>query len=445
MLKPRRKLSEYSLADLLSVGVPVLLLLMAGFWLASRFIQPAPPHVLVMSSGGEGGAYQLFAARYKAVLARNNIELKELPSPGAVENLRRLRDDRAQVDVAFLQGGVGMGEDSAGLVSLGSLYPEPLWVFYRGAETVDRLVQLRGKRIAVGREGSGTRKLAEELLQAEGIAEAPTQLLPMSGLEAVEALHKGQVDAAFVVGAAQSGAVWALLYSDGVKLMSFARADAYARRYPFLEKIVLPAGAIDLARDIPARDVTLVAAVATLVAREDTHPALINLLLQTAAEVHGEAGLFQKPRQFPNATPVDFPLSPEASRFYTSGKPFLQRYLPFWLATFIDRMLVMLIPLVALVLPLAKIAPVLYGWRIRSRIFRCYGELKFLEAEIEADETRQGAREWLGRLERIDREAQDIRTPKAFMDQLYTLRGHIDLVRSKLERRRLALVAGDPA
>ena len=438
MLKSRRRLSEYSLADLLSIGVPVLLLLVAGFWLASRFIQPAPPDVLLLSSGGEGGAYQLYTAKYKAILARNHIELKELPSAGAVENLRRLRDERVQVDVAFLQGGVAMGEDSAGLVSLGSLYPEPLWVFYRGKENVERLVQLRGKRLAVGPEGSGTRKLAEELLEVDGIAAPPTRLLPDAGLAAAEALRQGRVDAVFVVGAAQSGAVWSLLYSKDVKLMSFARAEAYTRRYPFLEKLVLPAGGIDLARDMPARDVTLIAPVATLVAREDTHPALINLLLQAAAEVHGEAGLFQKPRQFPNATPVDIPLSPEATRFYTSGKPLLQRYLPFWLATFIDRMLVMLIPLVALVLPLVKLAPVLYGWRIRSRIFRCYGELKFLEMEIEADAARHGTHEWLERLERIDRVAQVIHTPKAFMDQLYTLRGHIDLVRSKLERASVA-------
>ncbi len=445
MLRMKRKFSEYSLTDLLLIGLPALLLLGGGFWLASRFIQPAPPHVLVLSSGGEGGAYQLFSARYKAILARNYIELKELPSPGAVENLRRLRDEQSPVDVAFLQGGVGMGQDTAGLVSLGSLYPEPLWVFYRGQENVERLLQLRGKRIGVGAEGSGTRKLAQEMLEAEGIATAPTRLLPVSGLEAVAALQKGEVDAVFLVGGAQSGAVWSLLFSEGVKLMSFARADAYARRYPFLEKVVLPAGAIDLARDLPARDVTLVAPIATLVAREDTHPALINLLLQAAAEVHAEPGLFQKPRQFPNATAVDFPLSPEASRFYTSGKPFLQRYLPFWLATFIDRMLVMLIPLLALALPLVKLAPVLYGWRIRSRIFRCYGELKFLEAELEAEGARQGAPAWLERLERVERVANAIRTPQAFMDQLYTLRGHIDLVRHKLERRsaRAAAVVKD--
>ena len=355
MPKMHRKLSEYSRRDLFSVGVPVLLLLVAGFWLASRFIQPAPPAELYLSSGGEGGAYQLFAARYKAVLARNHIELKEMPSDGAVENLRRLRDGKTRVDVAFVQGGVGTGEDAAGLVSLGSIYPEPLWVFYRGPDTVERLIQFRGKRLAVGPEGSGTRHLARQLLEAEGIAGAPTRLMPVAGLAAVEALQKGWVDAVFVVGAAQSAAVWSLLYSKDVKLMSFARADAYARNFPFLEKVVLPAGGIDLARDMPARDTTLIAAVATLVAREDMHPALVSLLLQAADEVHGGAGLFQSAHQFPNASAGDFPLSPVAARHYSSGRPLLQRYLPFWIATSIDRMLVMLIPLVALVLPLVDI------------------------------------------------------------------------------------------
>jgi hypothetical protein len=263
----------------------------------------------------------------------------------------------------------------------------------------------------------------------------PTQLLSVAGLAAAEALKKGEADAVFVVGAAQSGAVWSLLYSEGVKLMSFSLADAYTRRFPYLSKVMLPQGGIDLMRNLPARDVTLVAPVATLVAREDTHPALIDLLLQAAAEVHGGAGLFQLPGEFPKPTQVDFPLSREAERYYRSGKPFLQRYLPFWAATLVDRLVVMLVPIIAVLIPLLRFAPYLYSWRVRRRIYRWYGELKFLENEIESDPGALTQAEWLARLERIDRGVEHIRTPLAYSDQLYTLRSHIGLVRESVMRK----------
>jgi TRAP-type uncharacterized transport system substrate-binding protein len=432
---PRKKLSELSMRDLLIVGIPSLLLVIAGFWIASKFIRPAPPNYLIISTGGDGGAYQLYAARYRQILARDGIELRERPSAGALENIKRLRDPTEEVDVAFVQGGSERGTEEDALVALGSFYFEPLWAFYRGKEDIDRLTQLKGRRIAIGPEGSGTRKLALELLEASGVAGPPTQLLDFGGLAAVQAIQEGKADVVFVAGAAQSAAVWSLLYADNVKLMDFNQAEAYTRRYSYLSKVVLPHGAIDFMRDIPARDVTLVAPVATLVAREETHPALIDLLLQAATEVHSEPGLFQKPKEFPKPTQVDFPLSKEADRFYKSGKPFLQRYLPFWAATFIDRMVVMLIPIFAVLVPLIKIAPQLYGWRVRSRIYRWYGELKFLENELEQKPATYSQAEWLAKLDRIERGVEHIPTPLAFADQLYTLRSHVDMVRTIIVRR----------
>lgn len=437
--KLHERLSKISLRDLLLIALPSLLLLVLGFWTAAQFIRPAPPKQLVMSSGGEGGAYQAFAARYKDVLARYDVALVEKPSAGAVENLQRLRDEKSDVDVAFIQGGIAQATEDDTLVSLGSLYYEPLWIFYRaslapGGE-LDRISQLKGRRIAIGPAASGTHKLAMELLDANGISGSPTHLVPKTGMAAVEALKRGEVDAAFVVGPTQSAAVWVLLYSEGIRLMSVSHADAYSRRFPFLEKLTLPAGAIDLARNIPAHDVTLVSPMATLLVREDTHPALIDLLLLAATEVHGGPGIFQKPGEFPNRTEVDFPLSKEAERYYKSGKPLLQRYLPFWAATLIDRMVVMLVPVLALLIPIVKFAPSLYGWRVRSRIFRRYGELKFLEAEVEQEPGRQSREEWLMRLDAIERDVNRMPTPLAFSDMHYTLRSHIDLVRETILRR----------
>jgi TRAP-type uncharacterized transport system substrate-binding protein len=433
----RFRLRDLNLRDLLAVGIPAAALIAGGFWLAAQFIRPAPPDFLIMSTGAPGGAYQAFAARYKPILAAQGIELRELPSAGAVENLQRLLDPKVEVDVGLVQGGLGFGTDAEGLVSLGSFYHEPLWVFYRGKETVDQLVKLKGRRIAIGPEGSGTRRLALELLEASGVApnDKRTKFVPTTGLAAVEALAQGKVDVVFLVGPAQSGAVWSALFTPGARLMSFVQADAYVRRFPYLARLVLPRGGIDLQRDIPAADVELVAPMATIVAREGTHPALIDLLMQAAVQVHGGAGLFQRPGEFPNARQVDFPLSKEADRFYKSGTRLFQRYLPFWLATLIERTLVLLIPLVAIVLPIMRFAPALYGWRVRSRVYKWYGQLKFLERELDQDPAARTRAEWLAELERIEEHVHRVATPLAFTNLLYTLREHIALVEAKVLKK----------
>ncbi len=393
----RFRFQVLSLRDVVAILIPVALVVGAGFWAAAQFIKPAPPRQIFFSSGGTGGAYTMFAAAYKPILARYGIELVELPSQGAVENLRRLMDPREQVDVGFVQGGLGLGIDAPGLVSLGSVYYEPLWVFHRGKE-IDDLNQLRGQRIAVGGEGSGTRKLALDLLAAHQMTEGATRLEPLGGFAAVEALAAGRVDAIFLVGPVNSGAVWQALFTPGLKLMSMSRADAYVRRHPYLAKLTLPRGTVDLVRNIPPAETVLVAPKATLVAREDFHPALIDLLLQAATEVHGPPGIFHRAGEFPNPHQVDFPLSREAARYHNSGTRFLQRYLPFWAATLVDRLIVMLIPVIALLIPAMKVLPALYGWRVRSRVYKWYGELKFLEREIDRNEAGHSAGEWLERL-----------------------------------------------
>jgi len=433
------RLRQVSLRDLLLVVLPAVLLLVAGFWAAAQFIRPAPPKQLILTSGGDGGAYQRFALRYKDVLARYGIALVEMPSAGAVENLARLRDDKVAVDAGFVQNGIASAGEEEVLTSLGSLFYEPLWIFYRAGLAkegeLDRISELAGRRIAIGAPESGTNQLARDLLEAHGIAAHPTRLLEQGGASAVAALAQGRVDALFVVGALQSATVWTLLYTEGVRLMSLSQADAYTRRFPYLAKLRLPRGAVDLQRNVPPHEVTLVSPMATLLVREDTHPALVDLLLQAATEVHGGPGIFQHPGEFPNATPGDFPLSKEAERYYRSGKPLLQRYLPFWAATLIDRLMVMLVPILALLVPIVKFAPALYGWRVRSRIFRRYGELKFIEAEVEEDPGRASREEWLARLESIEAAVNRMPTPLTFSDMYYTLRSHIGLVRETILRK----------
>ena len=431
------KLKLLSWRDIVFVALPSLLLIVGAFWLAAQFIKPAPPDQLIISTGGESGAYQRFAARYKDVLARYGIALVAKSSAGSPENLERLRNPEFEVDAAFIQGGTArLGEEDE-LVSLGDMYYEPLWIFYREAALRggNRVLDLKGKRVAIGGAGSGTHHLAMELLAANGLDAKNTKLIELGGLSLVESMQKSEVDAVFVVGPTQSSLVWALLYTPGVGLMSLAHAEAYTRRFPHLARLVLPRGAIDLTLDIPPHDTQLVSPMATLLVREDTHPALIDLLMQAASEVHGAPGVFQKPGEFPRAGHSEFPMSKEAERYYKSGKPFLQRYLPFWAATLIDRMVVMLVPLLAVLVPLFKFAPQLYGWRVRSRIYRRYGELKFLENELNEDPGQRSRAEWMEKLDAIEKDASGIRTPLTFSDMLYTLRGHIDLVRDMILRR----------
>ncbi len=441
MTKPRllRRFSEYSTRDLLVVGIPLLLLVVTGFWAASRFIQPAPPDTLILSSGGDGGAYQRFAAAYKDVFARHGIRVVEKTSAGSTENLQRLRDATYAVDAAFIQGGTARAQEGDTLLSLGGLYYEPLWIFYRASlersgQPLRQVLDLKGKRVAVGAPGSGTYHLAHEMLYANQLDAKNTRLVDRGGLGLMQAFAAEEIDAAFVVGPTQSATVWALLATPGVKAMSLTHADAYTRRFPYLSKAVLPRGAIDVAADLPPEDLTLLAATATLVVREDTHPALIDLMMQAMTEVHGGPGILQKQGEFPRATAVDFPMSKEAERYYKSGKPFLQRYLPFWAATLVDRLVVMLIPLIAVLYPVFRIAPGLYSWRVRSRIYRRYGELKFIEAEVESDPGRHSREEWLKRVDAIERDINRRPTPLAYSDMLYTLRMHIDLVRQTVMR-----------
>lgn len=419
--------------ELLIVVVPALVLIFGMFWIASLFVQPAPPKFLYMSTGSESGAYHAYALQYRDILAEHGIALELKTSTGALENLQRLNDNKAQIAVGFIQGGVANTEDGNALLSLGSMYYEPLWVFYRDRHHIDQIAQLQGKKIAVGPEGSGTRKLAMQILGANELATA--DLSPLSGNEVAVALEQGAVDAAFIIAGADSPVVRKLLARDDIHLMNFAQADAYVKRFSFLSKVTLPRGAVDLVKDIPAQDVRLIATTANLVARDDLHPALISLLAQAAYEVHGKSGLFQTAREFPAFKDTTIAVSEDAERYYKSGPSFLQRYLPFWAAVLVDRILVMAIPLLVLI-PIFKVIPAIYAWRITSGIYRWYGELSALENEIKNHYDPVHCAAYMTQLDTMEERANNRPIPVAFAHLRYTLREHINLVRATLVRKQ---------
>ncbi|TEX48508.1 MAG: C4-dicarboxylate ABC transporter substrate-binding protein [Rhodocyclaceae bacterium] len=429
-----------SLRDLFATAWWIFLIAGIGFVIAYQFVEPAPPKRIVITTGSDSGAYYHFAQRYATILARDGVTLEVRSSAGSLQNLERLKADEAQV--GFVQGGVIEPKsdpdeaDDSGLLSLGSLFYEPVWVFYRGEQPLTRLTELRGKRIAIGAEGSGVRQLARQLLEANDVP-VSDRLLPLSGLVAAEELQQGRIDAAFVIASEKAPVVQVLLRSPGVKVMSFAQAGAYQRRFPFLTKLTFPHGVADLVRDFPPEDIKLLAPTANLIIRDDLHPALQTLLLQAASEVHGKSGFFQDVGEFPSYKDQMLPLSPDAARYFKSGAPFLQRYLPFWLAVLIDRLIVLLVPVFALLIPLLKVAPAIYTWRVRSKVFRCYGELRFLEDDLKNHFDPARLEDYRQRLDALDEEASQLHVPLGFTDLVYTLREHVNLVRHMLDKHQV--------
>ena len=403
---------------------PAALLVLFAFVLAYQFIKPAPPDRVVMATGSPDGAYHAFARRYAAHLAREGIELELRNTAGSLENLRLLQ--AGEVSLALVQGGVSSDAGDDELTSLGSLYYEPLWVFHRRELGLERLSDLEDRRIAVGPAGSGTRALATRLLEDNGV-EPSDRWLPVGGQSAVDALRQGEVDAVFMVISAQSALVRQLLADPAIALFDFTRAEAYTRRHRFLNSLELPMGVMDLGKNLPERRVRLLAPTANLVSHADLHPAVIDLMLQAADEVHREGGWFEEPDEFPMPGLLAFPLSKEAERYYRHGPPFLQRFMPFWAASLVDRLKVMLLPLLVLLFPLLKVMPPIYTWRMRARVYRWYEELEQAEQLLAAGECDL---QWAAsELDRIESEVQRVKVPLSFTGQLYDLRQHIDLVR----------------
>jgi TRAP transporter TAXI family solute receptor len=415
---------------------PAVVLTLVGFLVALHFVEPAPPRRVVMATGGQDGAYYQLGLRYQKLLAEEGIQLDVRATAGAVENVRLLKDPARGVDVAFVQGGVLAAEDADHLRSLGTMYLEPIWVFSRAELTGLDIAGLAGKRVAVGPDGSGTRALAELLLNANGITPAAGSRVPVSGQAAKEALEQRRVDAAFFVASVQAPVLQEIARRRDLRLMSFDRADAYTRQFPFLFKVVLPRGGLSLASDAPSRDVVLLAAAASLVIRADFHPALADLFLMSATRIHARPGLFEQARQFPSPDHVDVPLSPEARRYYEKGPPLLTRYLPFWMATLADRLKVMLVPLIALMLPLFKIVPPLYRWRVRSKVYRWYHDLDAIDHALATREAAADLGYLHDDLDRVESEVRQVTVPPSYRDNLYHLRAHIDLLRTKVQAVR---------
>jgi TRAP-type uncharacterized transport system substrate-binding protein len=440
------KITTVSWWDLLHTLGPILLASAVAIWLALHFVRPLPPHTLTMSGGPKGSSFESFAQKYQAYLAADGIQLKVIPSAGSLQNFQRLTQPHSHIDIALVQSGMtetaSKGGSTADVVSLGSMFYQPLTVFYRGVfhhgrlrRPMFKLSELTGKRIAIGSEGSGTRFLALALLKGNGIElGGPTQLLNLQGEAARKALLDGQVDAIFLSGdSAPPETIRAMLHTRGVLMFTFPQADAYTRRFPYLHELNIPEGAFDLGANLPRKPLIMLAPAVEMMARSDLHPALCDLLIEAAQAVHGRATLLQRMHDFPNPTTYSFPLDAEAARYYKSGdRSLAYRYLPFRLASLVSRIAAVLVPIIIILIPGLRFLPSLYRWRVDSRIHRRYAELMALERESLGTLTPERHAELLERLQEIERSVILRKTPGSHADQLYQLREHIAFVRSNL-------------
>ncbi|MDZ7651433.1 MAG: TAXI family TRAP transporter solute-binding subunit [Burkholderiaceae bacterium] len=458
---PRFRESLLSVRDLAATAAPFVLLALLLLWIAFKVLQPTPPKKVVLATGPEQGAYAEFGKRYAEELKRFGIDVELRTTAGAAENLKLLRDQSSGVDIAFMQGGASealyrIDEEGIGppLVSLGNLFYEPVWVFYRddaarrvlgarakGTPVLRSLTELRGMRLNIGAEGSGAANLMNKLLHANRVEPADLTLSYLPPTPAVVALLGGEIDALAFVSAPEAPLVRMLVATPGIHLVNLSQAQAYARRFTFLSAVDLPRGVVDLAADVPPDTINLVAATSTLVARESLHPALVQLFVQAARRIHGETSWFGPTGQFPNADVTEYPLAKEADRFFRSGPPLLQRHLPFWLANLVDRMWVVLLSIIAVLIPLSRVVPPLYEFRIRSRVFRWYRRLREIEEAGGAGAVPSA--ELLRELEALDARVERLSVPLSHADELYALRSHIVLVRRRLLGR--AAPADTPA
>ena len=428
--------------EMLEAVVPSVLMILLALYLAYKFIDPAPPRKIVISTGSPELNYNAYATIYREYLKLEGITLELRPSDGDLENLKRLQDDSSGVDIAFIKDGVASSQGAGTLLSLGSLYYEPIWIFAnikdKKSHTVRirHLADLKGKRIAVGKPGDGTQALALRMLSTSGVDADNSTLVEIGGQDVVDAMLNHQVDAVMLVDVPTSSLVRQLLADRDVQLVSLDDAEAFSRQMPYLHHLVLPEGGLDLERNIPERKVNLLAPTTALVVREDMHPALVYLMLKIISQVHSGPGLLNAKGEFPSSKDTDFPLSSQAGNFYKNGLPFVDKYLPFWAATFVNRSLVVILPLLAILIPLTKVIPLFYDWLVRRKLFRCYGELRFLDTRLQGTLNEDERKEMLAKLDEIEDHARVLKLPVTFSQYAYELRAHIELVRAKLKGKQ---------
>ena len=414
----------------LIAGLAALAFVVGASSIALVYLVPSPPFRITIATGGKGTTFNYFGERYRARFARAGIELNVRETNGALENLRLLRDSNSNVQVAFSTGGISNSTQTPDVWSMGLITNVPFWIFYPSSQSLESLTQLKGKRIAVGPEGSGARYVAERVLSRANIDSKTANLLPLAGDSAVEALNKDAADAVLLVGGSDAPSIESLLNNPKVRLMNFSSADAFVRVFPDLVRLVLPKGVIRLDPLIPPDDITLVGTTANVLIRDDLHPAIVQLLAQTLKEVHSGPGLFQRSGEFPSIYDPEYAVSPVAIEYYRNGPSLLLRYLPLWMTTYAQRIIAFAVATLAIFFPVFGFAPRLYGWFVRQRFRQLYQRLRVIESSLQARLTPAEVKALQTELTDIERATMT--APMRHSDLYFMLRYHLDQIRSRL-------------
>jgi uncharacterized protein len=422
-----------AVAEFIKVWGLLTLIVIVGFVITYQYVGAPPPKVIRIATGAKNGAYYAFAQQYARLLARDDISVEVVPTAGSVENLALLK--KGDVSLALMQGGSATHEDKQQLQSLGSMFLEPVWIFTRASKPIKRFLDLKGQRVAVGSAGSGTYLLSTQLLSAAGISEANTTFVRGDSSQAAASLTQGTIDAAFFVASPVAPLIRGLLEEPYLRLLNFERAPAYGRLFPYLTPVTLAEGVVNLERNVPAQDTTLVAVSANLAARRDFHASLIPALLDATGKVHQAGGLLEQKRQFPSIDYVDLPLNDDARRYIANGPSFLFRWLPYGWAVLLDRLKILILPFLALLIPLFRIAPPLYNWRIRSKIYRWYAAVRDIDMALQNKAKTVEAQSLLDRVAELESEVASVSVPLSYTGELYNLRLHIGYLRGELEKR----------
>ena len=408
-----------------------ILCALAGVWLTLEHFVPAPPKRITIAAGSKGGAYEFYAQKYRDILARHKITLDIRTTEGTIENLRLLQDPNSGVSAGFVQGGVSNASQAPDLESLGRINYLAFFIFCRSSDSFNELSQLKGKRIAVGPDSSGTSSVVSKILRTNGITPQNSTFLPLAGRPAVEALDAGKADVLILGNVLEAPLIQSLLRDPGVRLVSLKHAKALTRRFPVLTRLELPSGVIDFEKNIPGEDVTLIGTTSSVLVRDDVHPEIVGLLARALIEVNGEPGVFQQFGEFPTQSDPEYPMAEAARDFYKNGPSLLHRYLPFWLANYARQALAILVTAVAILVPVFSYAPKLYLWLLRRRILGLYRELRAVEHGLSDGLPSSELATYRTDLDRIDRASKVL--PMRHSDLFFALRTHIDLVRARLQ------------
>ena len=414
-------------------GLAVFLCIVGISWFALVYFIPAPPSKVVVATAFKGGSFDYYGQQYREIFARFHVELELRETAGAVENVKLLQDPKSGVQIAFVTGGVSDRKHAPGILSLGTVYNQPFWIFYSSNEPFDRLSQLKGKRIAVGPVGSGTQYAAEQILGKGGVNSETATLLPFAGSAAVKALNDGKVDVIWAIGAPDATSIQSFLRNPNVRLMSFPMAEAFTRIFPELVRLVLPQGVVDIDRNVPPNDVVLIGTTTKVLIRSDLHPQIVQLLLQTMVEAHSGPDIFQRSGEFPNIADTEYPVAQSARDFYKNGPSFLNRYLPFWMTSYVERTIAVLVAVIAIGLPVFSYAPKLYLWFIRDRVRKLYRRLRIVDKALLTELTPPQVQTLQNDLDSIRRAASII--PMRNSELFFDLENHIERTRTHIASR----------